>query len=189
MPENATESRLAEDETLRAGWAWGRPRRGHPEGRVGNHVGDLLRTIDAWGETGERRTELRVLALVHDALKAEVDHSRSRTGENHHAMRARRLAERYVDDERLLATIELHDGPYAIWKRVRRGETDGEIALGRLVARIPDLDLFIRFVDLDGSTEGKDPAPIEWLKRELRRCNGPADRSGRGRGSDPKPNS
>lgn len=178
--ENAIEARLAKDSALRTGLEWGRPRRGHPEGAVGNHVADLLRTIEAWGETGQRRAELRLIALVHDALKTEVDHSRSRSGQNHHAMRARRLAERYVDDERLLATIELHDAPYAIWKRVRRGETDGRRALARLIARIPDRDLFTRFVELDGSTDGKDPAPIEWFKRELRRRDdpgGPAERS------------
>jgi hypothetical protein len=170
---------------LQAGWAWGRPRRGHPEGQVGNHVADLLRTIDEWGETGSRRAELRVLALVHDALKVEVDHSRSRTGANHHAMRARRLAERYIDDERVLDAIELHDAPYAIWKRVRRGETDGELALDRLIARISDHDLFTRFVELDGSTEGKDPEPTLWFKRELRkrredRRGEPLESSGRG---------
>ena len=38
-----------------------------------------------------------------------------------------------------------------------------------MVERIPDLDLFVRFVELDGSTEGKDTAPIEWLEDELRR--------------------
>lgn len=170
---------------MQAGWGWGRPRRGHPEGRVATHVADLLRTIDAWGATGERRAELRVVALVHDALKVDVDHSRSRSGENHHAMRARRLAERHLDDERLLATIELHDAPYAIWKRIRRGETDGERALSRLIARIPDHDLFSSFVELDGSTGGKDPAPVEWFKRELRRHSDRADRSGRERRSDP----
>jgi hypothetical protein len=31
------------------------------------------------------------------------------TGENHHAMIARRFAERYVDDPKLLDVIELHD--------------------------------------------------------------------------------
>jgi hypothetical protein len=97
-------------------------------------------------------------------------------------MRARRLAERYIDDERLLSTIELHDAPYAIWKRVRRGETDGQRALDRLVARITGhCDLFARFVELDGSTEGKDPAPIAWFKRELDRRTAPGgDRTGPG---------
>ena len=34
-------------------------------------------------------------------------------------MRARRFAERYTDDERLLATIELHDRPYNLWRKAR----------------------------------------------------------------------
>ena len=38
-----------------------------------------------------------------------------------------------------------------------------------MLERIPDRDLFLRFVELDGSTEGKNPEPIEWLKRELER--------------------
>jgi hypothetical protein len=41
-----------------------------------------------------------------------------------------------------------------------------------MLERIPDLDLFVRFVELDGSTEGKRPEPLEWLKGELRaRCS------------------
>ena len=78
-------------------------------------------TIERWGETGKRREELRFLALVHDALKNKVQNWRPKTGENHHATRARRFAERYVvDDERLLATIEHHDRPYSLWRRFRR---------------------------------------------------------------------
>jgi hypothetical protein len=38
-----------------------------------------------------------------------------------------------------------------------------------MLGRIPDVDLFVRFVELDGSTEGKRPEPVEWLKDELRR--------------------
>ncbi len=57
---------------------------------------------------------------MHDSLKSEVDNWRRRVGENHHAMRARRFAERYTTDERLLAAIELHDRPYHVWKRVQR---------------------------------------------------------------------
>jgi hypothetical protein len=36
-----------------------------------------------------------------------------------------------------------------------------------LARRIKDRELFVRFVELDGSTEGKNPKPIEWFKREL----------------------
>ena len=169
-PENGLERRLATDPVMLEGWRWGKPRRGHPEGAVGVHVAHLLRTIDEWGETGVRRSELRFLALVHDSLKAQVQHWRPHTGQNHHAARARRFAETLTADERLLATIELHDRPYAIWRRMRRRGGGGERArhaLRQTVARIPDRDLFLRFVELDGSTEGKRPEPIEWLRREL----------------------
>ena len=166
-PETELERAVLEDPVLQKGLAWGKPRSGHPEGTVGAHVADLLETIDRWGETGERREDLRFMAIVHDSLKYKVQNWRPRTGENHHAMRARRFAERYTDDERLLATIELHDKPYSLWRKVqRRGRMD-EHAFNEMVERIPDIDLFLRFVELDGSTEGKTHEPIRWLKSEL----------------------
>jgi hypothetical protein len=169
VPETELEAAVTCDPVLLQGLAWGKPRRGHPEGPVGLHVADLLQTIEDWNETGTRRSELRFLALVHDALKYRVQDWLPRARENHHAMRARRFAEAYVADERLLATIELHDRPYAIWRRSRRGSEKERRAVDSLVERLPDRSLFMRFVELDGSSEGKDPAPIAWLHGELRR--------------------
>jgi hypothetical protein len=166
-PETELERAASADPALQEGLAWGEPRRGHPEGSVGAHVADLLETIERWGETGRRREELRFLALVHDSLKNKVQSWRPKTGENHHAMRARRFAERYVDEERLLATIEQHDRPYSLWRKMRRSGRLDEHALSEMLDRIPDLDLFVRFVELDGSTEGKNHEPIRWLKAEL----------------------
>jgi hypothetical protein len=169
VPESELERRLAADPLLLRGLAWGAPRASHPEGSVANHVADLLATIDAWGEIEPRRGELRVITLVHDGLKFKVRDYLPHAGPNHHAARARRHAERYVDDERLLATIELHDRPYSLWRRMRRSGSLDERGFTRLVERVPDLDLFVRFVELDGSTEGKDPEPTAWLKDELGR--------------------
>jgi hypothetical protein len=169
QPENDLERELAADPVVAEGLAWGEPRSSHPEGTVGAHVADLLATIDDWNEPEPRRTELRFLAIVHDALKYRVRRWLPKTGENHHAMRARRLAERYSTDERLLAAIELHDRPYAVWRRTRRGSARERRAVDELVRRVPDLPLFVRFVELDGSTEGKKAGPIRWLRDELRR--------------------
>jgi hypothetical protein len=167
-PETGLEEAMAGDAVLLEGLAWGKPRRGHPEGSVGAHVADLLEAVERRGEGGERRAELRFLALVHDALKFRVNNWRPKTGENHHAMRARRFAERYTGDERLLATIELHDRPYDLWRRMRRGRLrDADV--DRMLKRIPDLDLFVCFVELDGSTGGKRPEPVAWLKDQLAR--------------------
>lgn len=166
-PENELERALAADKRLHAGLVWGEPRTGHPEGTVGAHVADLLEMLESWGEPEPLRSELRFLALVHDSLKGEVKDWLPKTGENHHATRARRLAERYTDDERLLATLEQHDRPYAIWRRMKRKGRLDEGAFQDMLDRIPDRRLFLRFVELDGSTEGKAREPVSWLRREL----------------------
>ena len=167
--ESALERAIGEDAELLRGLAWGRPRRGHPEGSVGAHVADLLEKLDEEGAAGPMRAELRLVALVHDSFKYQVDQSRPRSGENHHAMLARRFAERYLDDERLLAVIELHDRPYALWRRLKRTGSLDPARLEALLGRIPDLDLMMRFVALDGWTEGKDPEPVRWFESIVRR--------------------
>jgi hypothetical protein len=171
-PESELERQLIADPELQEGLSWGKPRSGHPEGSVGAHVADLLDTVDRWNETGRRRAELRFLALVHDSMKYRVREWLPKVGENHHAMRARRFAERYTPDERLLATIEQHDRPYALWRKSRRTGRVDEKGLERMLDRIPDHDLFLRFVELDASTEGKRPEPVEWLRERLRGAEG-----------------
>jgi hypothetical protein len=168
-PETEVERAVSEAPELLAGLAWGRPRRGHPEGSVGAHVGDLLAALDRARYPGETRSLLRFVALVHDGFKYRVHEWLPKTGENHHATRARRFAESFTDDERLLATIEHHDGPYALWRKMRRrGELD-EPRFERMMRAVPDAELFLRFIELDGSSEGKKPEPIRWFRDELRR--------------------
>ena len=157
---------MREPELVR-GLAWGEPRSGHPEGSVARHVTDLLERLERGGEVGERRTMLRFIALVHDTFKYDVREWKPKTGENHHAMRARRFAERFTEDERTLAVIELHDRPYAIWRRLRRTGAVDKGQFEVMMRRIPDAGLFLTFVELDGATEGKAPQPTGWFRREL----------------------
>ena len=168
-PESPLEAELVADADLQRGLRWGRPRKAHPEGRIGNHVADLLEEIDRAGESGERRSLLRVVALLHDSFKGDVKRWLPRTGENHHATRARRFAERYSDDERVLATIELHDRPYNIWRKMKRKGRLDEDALDDVLGSVPDHDLFLRFIEIDGSSEAKDEEPIRWLRAEMAR--------------------
>jgi hypothetical protein len=132
-------------------------------------VSDLLRRLHEWEEPEPRRSMLRFVVLVHDSLKYRVRNWLPKTGANHHAMRARHFAEGYTDDERLLSTIELHDRPYAIWRRRRRTGGPQEEALEQMISRVADPELFLRFVELDGSTEGKTSEPIDWIREEFRR--------------------
>lgn len=154
--ETALERALASDPELLEGLAWGTPRPGHPEGSVGTHVGDILRSITE--TSGRRRRDLRFVALVHDAFKRRVRPELGLTPDNDHALLARRFAEHYTSEQRLLATLELHDEPYRIW----RSGADAR-ALDAMLERIDDLALYLRFVELDSSTRGKDPRPLAWL--------------------------
>jgi hypothetical protein len=166
-PETELERRVTAEPELLEGLAWGQPRAGHPEGAVGTHVAHLLDALDRNGVRGEERELLRFMGIVHDAFKYQVRERLPRVGENHHAMRARRFAERFTDDERLLATIELHDRPYALWRKMRRRGRLDERGFERMIRRIDDPELFLSFIELDGSTEGKRPEPITWFRDEL----------------------
>jgi hypothetical protein len=166
-PETDLERRLVAEPELLEGLAWGQPRAGHPEGAVGTHVGHLLETLDGSEENDERRELLRFMAIVHDAFKYQVRERLPRVGENHHAMRARRFAERFTNDERLLSAIEFHDRPYALWRKMKRRRKLDEPGFQRMIKRIHDPELFLRFIELDGSTEGKRPEPTAWFRDEL----------------------
>ena len=159
-PETELERELLADPRLRAGLDWGAPRSGHPEGRVADHVAAILSAIPA---EDPLRSDLRFLALVHDSFKAEVRPYERWSPENDHATLARRFAERYTPDERLLTALELHDEPYWIW----RNANEPEEALPPLLERLPDVELFARFVELDAANEGKDVTFLWWFRREL----------------------
>jgi len=159
-PENELERRLLADPRLRAGLQWGAPRSGHPEGRVADHVAAIISAIPA---DDPLRSDLRFLALVHDSFKSAVRPHARWSPDNDHATLARRFAERYTSDDRLLATLELHDEPHWIWRNAAAPEQ----ALQPLLEPLPDAELFARFVELDAANEGKDLTFLWWFRREL----------------------
>jgi hypothetical protein len=159
-PDTELERALLADPRLRAGLEWGAPRPGHPEGRVADHVAAILAAI---APDDPLRDDLRLLAIAHDSFKAEVRPDEPWSHDNDHATLARRFAERYVADERLLTTLELHDEPYWIWRHAEAPER----ALRRLLERLPDTELFARFVELDAANDGKDLSFLWWFRREL----------------------
>jgi hypothetical protein len=159
-PETDRERQLLADPQLRAGLDWGTPRSGHPEGLVAGHVAAILAAI---APDDPLRSDLRLLALVHDSFKAQVRPHEPWSPDNDHATLARRFAEGYTSDERLLTTLELHDEPYWIWRNADAPEQ----ALQSLLERLPDPELFARFVELDAANEGKDLTFLWWFRREL----------------------
>src|SRR6185437_5781635 len=107
------------------------------------------------------RGDLRFLALVHDSFKAEVRPDEAWSPDNDHAILAGRFAAGYTRDERLLSTLRFHDEPYWIWRHAAAPEP----ALRALLERLPDLELFARFVELDAANEGKDLTFLWWFRR------------------------
>jgi hypothetical protein len=161
---------MADPRWLR-GSAWGTPRPGHPEGAVAAHVADVLANLDRQRLAPATRRKLRLVAILHDALKAEVDRARPPAGGNHHAVRARRFAEAYVDDPDVLELVELHDEAYNAWLAgSRRGRWDRAGARGRaLLERLgPRLELFLAFFRADNATGDKRPDPVGWFERLAR---------------------
>jgi hypothetical protein len=158
-PENDLESALASDADIRRGWAYVVGGTGHPERDVGAHVAAILRNISP---NDELRSPLRFIALVHDSMKWAVDRDRPWSPDNDHAVLARRAAERHTDDPTLLETIELHDDAYWIFTQKRSDAP----ALERLLDRLPDVELYVQFVELDATNEGKDPTFLLWLRNE-----------------------
>jgi hypothetical protein len=158
--QNEVEWAIACDPDIRRGWAFAVEGAGHPEHLVGAHVAAILRNI---GPDDELVSALRFLALVHDSMKWAVRRDMPWSPDNDHAVLARRVAERHTSDPRLLQTTELHDEAYWIF---RNSPTDSE-PLDALLARLPDTELYLRFVELDSTTEGKEPTFLVWLRNEL----------------------
>jgi hypothetical protein len=165
--ETALEARVCADPVWQEGAAWGTPRSGHPEGQVMYHIAEVLANVDRHATTAEERANLRLIALVHDSLKYRVNPEKQKSGENHHAMLARRFAERFVEDQVLLDIIELHDEAYNSWKlgaRKHKWES-AEARAERLLTRLGDtLPLYMRFYRCDNETGTKSLASLEWFE-------------------------
>lgn len=154
------------------GAVWGRPRPGHPEGQVRYHLIEVLANVERYATSPEERRDLRLIALIHDALKYRVDPYKPRTGENHHGMLARRFAERYLQDPALLEVIELHDEAYNSWcMGSRKGRwNDAEERAGLLIDRLgAHMALYLRFLRCDNETGSKQPDAVKWFIELVRR--------------------
>lgn len=164
--ENELEKSITTQPTWLEGIESGRPRHGHPEGRIKFHIAAVLNNIDRFYSQSARRDDLRVVALIHDSFKHRVNPQQSRSGENHHAMIARRFAESIIDDEAVLDVIELHDEAFNAWQC---GNRDGRWDRARqrataLLERLGEnIDFYLAFYRCDNSTEGKEPDCYDWF--------------------------
>ncbi len=168
--ETPLEALICADPAWQDGAQWGEPRSGHPEGKVIYHIAEVLANVDRHATSPQERRDLRLIALIHDTFKYRVDRDKPKSGENHHAMIARRFAERFLGDRALLHIIELHDEAYNSWQvGARKGKWDvAEERASRLVARLGEaLPLYVRFYRCDNETGSKSAESLRWFETFL----------------------
>jgi hypothetical protein len=148
---------------------WGKPRVGHPEGTVRAHIAELEGNLERLRAklSEEEYWKLKILVHTHDTFKAEAKPGVAITHPESHASLARAFLASHCDDPDLLAMVQFHDEPFALYRQYeRRGEFDR----GRfesLMSAITDLELFLAFVIIDGCTAGKSREPLAWFFRQL----------------------
>jgi hypothetical protein len=166
-PETELESKIITDKAFIEGAVWGKPRNGHPEGQVIHHIGHVLGNIDRYS-IFKYREKLRLIAIIHDTFKYKVDRTKPKSGENHHAMIARRFAERFITDKELLEIIELHDEAYNSWcKGGRNGQWDkAERRAKELIERLgQSINLYLAFYRCDNETGDKRSDDYVWFDK------------------------
>jgi hypothetical protein len=148
---------------------WGKPRPGHPEGTVRAHIQELEDNLECLrhklSETDYWR--LKVLIHAHDTFKSEAQPGVSIEAPNSHASLARAFLAEFCDDADLLAMLQYHDEPFALWRQfASKGKVNHE-RLSRLLTTIRDWNLFLAFSIVDGCSDGKEREPLRWLLRQL----------------------
>ena len=157
---------IVNDPRYRKNLDWGEARQGHPEGTVRAHIAEIepnlealrpkLSEVDYW--------KLKLLVHTHDSFKAEAQPGVAITDPKSHASLARLFMATYCADPDLLAMVQYHDEPFALWRQAesKHGNFNRD-RFEALLRNIADWNLFLAFNIVDGCTVGKGRDPLVWL--------------------------
>jgi len=148
---------------------YGRPRPGHPEGKVRNHIAELeanLERLKTRLPDPVYYWKLQFLIHVHDTFKARSKPDVPILDPHSHASLAKSFASEFTDDQDLLNMIQFHDQNYALWRQLRSRGYYHRQEFRDLLNTIQDWDLFLIFLVIDGSTPGKDRSKLIWFMNE-----------------------
>jgi hypothetical protein len=168
-PESDFEAMLISTPEFREGFNWGTPRFGHPEGKVGLHVREVLENVRRLDTDVVTYHQLRIVALAHDTFKNKEFRFGKRL--RHHGLLARDFMEQHLQDANLLDVIELHDEAFYIWrmqtleKRLDEAQQRLENLLTRLGGSLP---LYYLFYKCDTQTGDKIQAPLYWFEHLMK---------------------
>lgn len=167
-PETELEKMIVNDPEFIEGADYGKPRSGHPEGKVVYHIREVLDNVEKYSNESNRK-DLRLIALIHDTFKHKVDQNKPKVGMNHHAMIARKFAEKFIQIPKdILDIIELHDEAYNAWQQGgRKGNWyKAQERAESLLARLDTderVDLYLAFYKCDNLTGDKEQDNFIWF--------------------------
>lgn len=167
-PKNSLEASILSDPEFIEGADWGKPRSGHPEGKVIFHINEVLENVEKYGSP-QNIDALRLIAIIHDSFKYKVNSTLPKHGENHHGWYARKFAEKYIGDEGVLTVIQTHDDAFNIFRRGQRKD-DMEKAKHEAINFMHELrkknclKLYLEFYECDNKTGDKSQDNFEWFK-------------------------
>jgi hypothetical protein len=148
---------------------WGQARPGHPEGTVRAHIAEIEPNLEALRSklSDEDYWKLKLLVHVHDSFKAESKQGVAITDPNSHASLARTFLASHCEDADLLAMVQYHDEPFALYRQFEAKGKYNQDRFNALLSAIQDWNLFLAFNIIDGCTAGKSRDPLHWLFREV----------------------
>jgi hypothetical protein len=136
---------------------WGQPRSGHPEGTIRAHIEELEQNLHRLAPrlTQSEIDRLRLLIHAHDTFKPDATSGVAILDPRSHASLARQFLAEFFPDADLLAIVQYHDEPFALWNRTRGGRSHDPrkldtARLERLLTAITRHDLFSAFLLIDG---------------------------------------
>ena len=156
---------ITHDPRYLANLDWGKARAGHPEGTVRAHIAELETNLKRLRPrlSEDEYWRLRVLVHTHDSFKAEALKGVPILDPRSHASLACAFLAEFCDDVDMLAIVQYHDEPFALWRQFEFKGACNEERLAALLKNIRDWDLFLAFCLIDGCTEGKGREPLHWL--------------------------
>lgn len=147
---------------------WGKPRRGHPEGTVRAHIAEIELNLEELRSklSDDDYWKLKLLIHTHDSFKREAERGVVITHPASHASIARAFLAAHCDSD-LLAMVQYHDEPYALYRQLEGDRQYDQKRFDALLNAINDWNLFLAFNIIDGCTAGKSREPLRWLFRAL----------------------
>lgn len=169
-PINQLERKIITHPEWLEGAAWGKPRKGHPEGEVVHHVVEVLENVELLRPfcTEQDYFNLRFITLIHDTFKYQVDRNQPKVGANHHGSLARVFAEKFTEDPIVLAVIHHHDHSYNIWRAYANFPMERDMRLLQFAEKQQSIiQLLYWFYWCDNNTGNKTQEPFEWFESSL----------------------